>query len=547
MNAKNVDTSIRVVAVVGILVAVNIIGVGLFGRLDLTRDQQFTLSAGTTTTLSRLDDPVTVRAYFSKDLPPPYASNARYVRDLLEEYYAKGKGNFRFEFIDPVGEETEADKEKKKEVKRDLFGRQVREETSVEKDLRGLGIPSVQVRVNAGDKLEVKRAYMGLVVGYGDKKEAIPVVQDTNGLEYDITTLIRKMSRPTPKIALGISGEGMAEELRKSYGRVIGLLGQLFAVSTIDFGQEGAAIPEGTAAVALISPRQTLSAKAKATIDAYLMQGGAAAFLLDTAIADTQTLQVEKVDHGLTDLLARYGVTYQDALVLDAECATINIQEQRGFMRISHPVKYPFVLVPKTLERESKLTRGLTGVALPFMAPLAIALPQDSGVKAGVVVRSSERSWVERGTYNIDPRQRWTPTISDDEKGRPVVVTLEGPIRSFAAASAAEAASESGEAGGAVANNARVLVAGGSLFASDQFYSPANEALVLNLFDWLVMDEALLAMRTRGLSAAPLEDISDGKRQALKYFNIAGLPAAFVVLGLLRWMRRQTRRKNIVL
>ncbi len=59
----------------------------------------------------------------------------------------------------------------------------------MEKELQTVGIPPVQVRVNEDDKLEVKRAYMGIAVKVGDKHEAsFLVVQETAQLEYDLTT-----------------------------------------------------------------------------------------------------------------------------------------------------------------------------------------------------------------------------------------------------------------------------------------------------------------------------------------------------------------------
>jgi ABC-type uncharacterized transport system involved in gliding motility auxiliary subunit len=88
---------------------------------------------------------------------------------------------------------------------------------------------------------------------------------------------------------------------------------------------------------------------------------------------------------------------------------------------------------------------------------------------------------------------------------------------------------------------------GGHAFILDQFMSPGNEALALNLLDWLVLDDALLAVRSRGLNAAPLEEVSDGARQAVKAANILGLPLAFVAFGLLRWRLREGRRDKISL
>jgi ABC-type uncharacterized transport system involved in gliding motility auxiliary subunit len=94
---------------------------------------------------------------------------------------------------------------------------------------------------------------------------------------------------------------------------------------------------------------------------------------------------------------------------------------------------------------------------------------------------------------------------------------------------------------------ARIVVAGGATFIGDQFFSPGNEALLLNVMDWLAHDDALLAIRTRGLRAAPLQEVNDGTRRSVKYANIMGVPALCVALGLMRWRRREARRSRVSL
>jgi len=153
--------------------------------------------------LAGLEDPVTVTAYFTDELPPPYSSNARYVRDLLEEFRAASKGQLSFEFLDPMSQETAEDRETKRETKRDIFGRVFREPTSVERELAQEGIQPVEIRVIEDDQMQTKRAYMGIVIKHQEKKEVIPVVQDIRTLEYDLTTLVRKLTRPKTPV-LGV-------------------------------------------------------------------------------------------------------------------------------------------------------------------------------------------------------------------------------------------------------------------------------------------------------------------------------------------------------
>lgn len=531
---RGIDRAVQTVGVLGSLVFVNILGLSYFGRLDLTRDGQFTLSEATKETVSSLADPVTVRAYFTKDLPPPFSTNARYVRDLLEEYYVHGKGNFQYEFVDPASAETEEDRQKKKEVQRDIFGRMVRERTSIEQEMQSLGIPSVQVHVNEGDKLEVKRAYMGMAIRYRDKTEVIPMVQDTSGLEYDLTTLVRKLTREkTPKIGILEGHEGPS--LQKDLARAYGLISQLYDVVTLDLTKDGE-IADDIDAILVVGPKTPLGEEEQREIDGFIGSGKAVAFLLDVVKPDLETLQAEEAHHGLTDLLASYGVQIGSELVLDAECATINVTQQQGFMRIMQPVRYPFVPQPRALDPLHPLTRGLSQVGFPFMAPLEVTLPADGEVKTEVLVRSSEKSWVQQPPFNLNPFQRWTMDGAAASP-RDLVVTLQGPIPIHFASASTE--SDQSRPSG------RVLVAGGSSFLTDQFLSKGNETLALNLVDWLVLDDALLAVRSRGLRAAPLEDIDQRMRDLIKYANVLGLPLAFIVFGLVRWRLRESRRGQV--
>jgi gliding motility-associatede transport system auxiliary component len=535
MSARQTaNRSVVTIAVIGSLVLLNFLGLGIFKRLDLTRDREFTLSSATVSTLQSLSDPLTVRAYFSKDLPPPFGAHARYVRDLLEEYYAHSNGQLRYEFIDPTSEETSEDKEKRKDVKRDIFGRQVREQTSVERDLETLGITPVQVRVNEGDKLEVKRAYMGIAVGYEGKNEVIPVVQETAGLEYDLTTSIRKLTRAKrPKVAL-LTGHD-SPDLRKEIGRAYGVLGQLYDVTTIDLSQK-AEIPSDVDAILVVSPKKPYSEAEQKAIDGFLVHGGSAAFLLDTVVPKFDEMKTEEADSGLGKTLESYGFTIEPGLVLDTECATISVARQQGPFRVQQPVHYPFLPEPKGLDADHPLTRGLSRVVFPFMSPLEVKAPPGVHLDSAVLVQSSAESWVHTPPYDLNPFRNWTKEDAGQQRQHPLVVAAEGALPSHF-----------GQTAEGEAKPARVIVAGGASFIKDEFFAEGNQALFLNMLDWLVRDDALLAVRTRGLSAAPLGEVSDSARAAIRYANTLGVPLLCIAFGLIRWRRREGRRSRVSL
>src|SRR5687768_14472078 len=69
--------------VAGSLIALNVLGVFFFHRFDTTATRAFTLSEGSRRVVRQLDDTMTITAYFTEGLPPPFNATERYVRDIL--------------------------------------------------------------------------------------------------------------------------------------------------------------------------------------------------------------------------------------------------------------------------------------------------------------------------------------------------------------------------------------------------------------------------------------------------------------------------------
>ena len=116
MNKK--DILIKTLIIIGIIIAVNVISKRVFTRVDLTKNNSYTLSTVSKETVGSLDDKVLVKAYFSENLPAPYNNLRRQVQDILDDYKSYSGGNFNYEFINPSvaseGEASELDKEAQK-------------------------------------------------------------------------------------------------------------------------------------------------------------------------------------------------------------------------------------------------------------------------------------------------------------------------------------------------------------------------------------------------------------------------------------------------
>ncbi|MBN2493363.1 MAG: GldG family protein [Deltaproteobacteria bacterium] len=531
-NRKGIDTVVGVLAVIGILILVNVLGAKLFWRGDMTRGGEFTLSQGTVQTLEGLTDPVTVRAYFSEGLPGPLAAISRHVKDMLDEYYASASGNFRYEFIDPTSEETEEDKQKKKESKRTITGQIVREKTSVERELERIGIRSFGIRVNEADSIERKMVYMGVEVRAGDKVEVIPVVRSAEEFEYELTTLVRKVSRKDiPKIGFVVGHGGPEPE--KDLSLLWQKLERIYELTTIDLGKKPE-IDADVRAILVVGPKTALSEDEQKAIDRFVKGGGSAAFLVGPVAPDPQSLQSSPAEHGLEAMLASYGLKLGEGLLLDVEYVPIPVTRQSGRMRVTQTVDYPFFLLPKGLDRGHPITRGLEKVVFPFMVPVEMEMQTVSGVEARAIVHTTDKAMIQKPPFDLNPFQHWTRDSFTEAGEKDLIVALTGEIPSHFDKEAHAA-------------RARVLVAGGYSFVTDAFSGRqiGNQIFALNMVDWLVMDEALLAMRARSIDKAPLDELSDTSRNLAKYLNILGLPLAFVAFGLVRWRMREARRKRV--
>ena len=91
------------------IIFINLIARNWFFRFDLTDNAMYSLSNSSISVVEKIDDPLTIKIYFSNDLPGQYGNNKRYLQDLLEEYSAYSAGNLKFEFYSPESSEQLAE------------------------------------------------------------------------------------------------------------------------------------------------------------------------------------------------------------------------------------------------------------------------------------------------------------------------------------------------------------------------------------------------------------------------------------------------------
>jgi ABC-2 type transport system permease protein len=161
-----------------VVVLANIAGITLFFRADLTANKIYSISKASKEVVATLSEPLSIKVFFTKDLPPPYNNTERYLHDLFDEYAIYANKFFNYRFYNVSAEEGE-------------LTAKARENQKI---ANNYGIHSIQIQVIDKDQVKFQKAYMGLALIHGDLIEQIPTITSTEGLEYTLTTAIKKMN-----------------------------------------------------------------------------------------------------------------------------------------------------------------------------------------------------------------------------------------------------------------------------------------------------------------------------------------------------------------
>ena len=463
------------------LVALNLAGGAIGGRIDLTPGHAYTLSPATRAIARSLPDLVTIKLFASKELPAQFALNKREVDDLLRDLKSAGHGKIRVIEQDPASDRAAGE------------------------DAQGLGIVPVQFNVVGQASLQVKEGFFGLAVQYADKHDVIPFIQQTDDLEYRLASTIRELTRTTkPQLALvtdsaaGTYG-ALRQELEKSYT----VLSPNLADTTVALS--------GYAALVIAAAHDPVSPVAAARVGRYLAAGGKA-LVLENGMTVTPRLGfAEQRTVGWDSVLAPYGVAIKPDMVYDLRAnEVVSVPTSFGQVLQSYPL---FVRAQST--RASPINADLSDVDLAWASSVDTT-PAPGRVAVPLIV-TSDAAGVSSGEATLDPGQHFATA---------------GLRRRMLGVQVAPRAGARGP---------RLVVVGDAMLASDQFVqrSPANLVFALNAVDWLTQDEALMTIRAKDRRPPPLVFSSSGLRSTVKYGNVVGLPLLLAAYGIVRLLRRR--------
>ncbi|MCH7471632.1 GldG family protein [bacterium] len=533
----------EIIIIVLILVAVNWLGYYKFFRIDVTETKQYTISQSTKSLLAGLDDPVHVRFYMSRELPPELLIMRDEVKAMMDEYRVYGGANFDLRYIDPRDDE-----EKKQEA-------------------MGLGVQEVEFQIIKKDQVSVTKAFFGLVMNYEDKSEVIPLLLRPTTLEYEVTSRLLKLtmeSKPRVGFFEGTFTTSQQQQAPSYQGIKQVLGGAEGLCEMVDIAGGDQQLPDDLDGL-IICGAFGMSEDLKYSVDQYLLGGGQVLVALDPMMRAGQQGGLEQAFPMLPTIEAQlesYGVQFNKKLIVDPMSAMATFGT--GFIRVSMPYWLWPQVGPAGFNKDIAPVGLLESVVMPWTAPLiAMDVP---GVTIKYLMKTSEESFLMSSPFDLDPQQDWQfkRETSEGVGANVVAYLVEGEIPTAYSDGPPEPATPPSEEDGEDPEPVELLfdpgdhlsksLGGGRLVVmsstsalSDNFLQQFNQNVlyIQNIVDMLVFGEDLISIRSKSVTSRPLVQLTDNQRSFYRWMNILGVPVLLTLFGLLLWFLKGKRRQAI--
>lgn len=487
-------------------------------RLDLTENRQYTLSAGTENILSSLEEPVTVRLFFSEQASrefPQIRDYAKWVGEMLDELAERSNGRLTIRRINPLPFSPEED------------------------EAAGFGLQAVPVGTG-GESL-----YFGLVgTNSLDDVQVMSFLQPSKEqfLEYDLAKMIATLSRPEQQkvglltsLDMGPGFDPMSQSVREAWV-IYDQLDQLFELETIPATADS--LPADIDLLFLAHPRD-LSEALRYQIDQFVLGGGRLMLFLDPfAESDTggdPSDPMARLNAGsssnLESMLAAWGVSYDPAQVIGDLQYALQVSVGPG----TPPVRHLGILSMDRdgLNDSDMITADLEAINMASSGWLT-PIP-DTDTRFEPLIRTSENAApldASRLRFLSNPLDLLDGFKPSGDR-YPVAARLSGPARS-AFERPPEGQDPDLHRASATDAGINIVVFADTDILTDRLWVQKqnflgqtlvnsfadNGSLVINGVDHLLGSQDLISIRTRATSTRPFDRVAALRLLAEKEFRV---------------------------
>ena len=315
------------------LILVNLIGSMLYWKLDMTKDQRYSLAPSTVKYLAdnkNFENRISIQIYLDGNMPSElkYFQNA--LKDKLKDFKRIAGNRIEFLFSDPnVGTEDEINA-----LRAQLYD-------------RGQGIMPLEILYMKDGTQSQMLLFPGALLSYsvnGITKEGVvqflpgtqpgrpysldqmgEVIENAlNNLEYNLLSALRRLTQQTKPTIGFLQGHGELSYPETLRARA--LISPYYNITDITLNDSLAALNDVDGLV-IADPQVPFSQKDLYLIDQFVMRGGKLMCFINTLALNEDTLNSKGMTHTtrknllLDRLLFDYGIKIKENYVLDANCA----------------------------------------------------------------------------------------------------------------------------------------------------------------------------------------------------------------------------------
>jgi ABC-type uncharacterized transport system involved in gliding motility auxiliary subunit len=485
-RSAGLHSIVNLILAAGILAMINYVGFKHYTHKDLSQSQFYTLSQKTVDVLKKLDSPITAYTFLNEQ----NVGQTDEITNLLKEYQQVGGKNMVVEKIDPAYDIARA-AELQKELHFDgndhlvIFKYKDRAARFVkQEDLFEINPMTGQVGAFKGEQ-QLTAALIGLVEG-----------------------------RPSRIYFTEGHGEHSIQDAtsRQGYGTVAAMLkNENVEAANLNLAATGD-VPADADAVVIAGPAISFSSIEAEALDKYLANNGKLLVLLDPYVS-----------LGLDDLLKKYGLKYEDDLVLYRGTTSTGSQVtvplaliyQGGFS--AHPVTTKFAQANYNLQ-----IADARSITLP---PNDKAQPQP---KTQFLLQTDADSWgwiSRNGAPPADPKQLTFNKTTDVPGPVTIAAEYDGGTTTDPTTKATMFAT-------------RIVAVGAAKFLENDAVEPVGANFFTNSLDWLVKKDAVLGISPKkpqqyGVSLNPIS------YRTVVWCAAFFLPGAALALGIFTWFSRR--------
>ena len=493
-------------------------------RLDVTENRLYSLSEGTKNILESIEEPITIRLYFSQKAfasTPRLLSYGKRVKDMLEEYTAVGKDKVRLFTIDP--------------------------ESFSEAEDDAVAFGAGQISLNTAGEV----GYLSIVGSNStDRVEVLPILspEKEDALEYELTKLIYRLNNPRER-TIGVLSTlpVFAPPRDPATGQQLGedwtafaLLKELYEVVELPLTTE--TILPNIDTIIVVHPKN-LPEETIVALDQFVLRGGKAMIFVDP-LAEQDTASpspdrpavIPSLKSELSPLLAHWGIALRDDKVIGDPSSAVRV----SFRAPNGPQEVEYLpwlqLQSSNFNQTDFITNELSLINVGTAGSLSFSDKQNHQFST-LISTSKESGLMEANTIMFvrDPRVLIDSFETDPER-HIISAKISGKFETAFPEHAAKSSSEQNSNPDFLKVSTQpttIIVTADTDLLADKFWVRFsdfagvripetfgnNGDFLVNAIDNLGGNDDLINLRSRGDYSRPFEVVNAIKRQAEAKFR----------------------------